>query len=77
MSSEAIAKLPSPLKNLVAASVANSSVNSETKPGVDEWIEKVASGQVGKAEALKARLGFVIRCARGHTSRPPRTLILN
>ena len=55
MSSDAIAKLPSPLKDLVAASVADSSVNSETKPEVDGWIEKVASGQVGKAESLRVR----------------------
>jgi hypothetical protein len=55
MSSDAIAKLPSPLKDLVAASVADSSVSSEAKPEVDEWIEKVASGQVGKAESLKVR----------------------
>ncbi|KAF9783319.1 hypothetical protein BJ322DRAFT_1070150 [Thelephora terrestris] len=53
MSSEAIAKLPSPLKDLVAASVSEASVDSEAKPGVDEWIEKVASGQFGKAESLK------------------------
>lgn len=56
MSSDAIAKLPSPLKDLVAASVAESSVNSETKPEVDEWIEKVANGQVGKAESLKVSM---------------------
>jgi aminoacyl tRNA synthase complex-interacting multifunctional protein 1 len=56
MSSEAIAKLPSPLKDLVAASVSEASVDSEAKPGVDEWIEKVASGQFGKAESLKASL---------------------
>lgn len=56
MSSDAIAKLPSPLKELVTAAVADSSVNSETKPEVDEWIEKVASGQVGKAESLKVHL---------------------
>ena len=56
MSSDAIAKLPSPLKDLVAASVADSSVSSETKPEVNEWIEKVASGQVGKAESLKVRV---------------------
>lgn len=53
MSSVAIAKLPSPLKDLVTGSVAHSSVNAETKPEVDEWIEKVANGQVGKAESLK------------------------
>ena len=56
MSSDAIAKLPSPLKDLVAASVAHSSVSSETKPEVDEWIEKVASGQFGNAESLKVCL---------------------
>ena len=53
MSSGSIAKLPSPLKDLVVASVADSSVNSEAKAEVDEWIEKVANGQVGKAESLK------------------------
>lgn len=53
MSSVAIAKLPSPLKDLVTGSVAHSSVNAETKPEVDEWIEKAANGQVGKAESLK------------------------
>ena len=53
MSSASIAKLPSPLKDLVVASVADSSVNSEAKAEVDEWIEKVANGQVGKAESLK------------------------
>lgn len=56
MSSDAIAKLPSPLKDLVAASVADSSVSSETKPEVDEWIEKVANGQFGKVESLKVHL---------------------
>ena len=56
MSSDAIAKLPSPLKDLVAASVADNSVSSGTKPEVDEWIERVASGQVGKAESIKVRL---------------------
>ena len=56
MSSDAIAKLPSPLKDLVAASVADSSVSSETKPEVNEWIEKVAGGHVGKAESLKVCL---------------------
>jgi aminoacyl tRNA synthase complex-interacting multifunctional protein 1 len=56
MSSDAIAKLPSPLRDLVTASVTDGSVNSKTKPEVDEWIEKVASGQVGKSESLKVRL---------------------
>jgi hypothetical protein len=65
MSSDAIAKLPSPLKDLVAASVADSSVSSEAKPEVNEWIEKVASGQVGKAESLKVRLGRLLGC--GHS----------
>ena len=55
MSSNEIAKLPSPLKNLVAASVTDSSVSSETKPEVNEWIEKVASGQLGKVESLQVR----------------------
>ena len=53
MSSDTISKLPSPLKDLVAASATDSSVGSEAKPAVDEWIEKVASGQVGQAEFLK------------------------
>ena len=56
MFSDAIAKPPSPLRDLVAASVADILVSSETKPEVNEWIEKVASGQVGKAESLKVRL---------------------
>ena len=43
MSSDTIAKLPSPLKGLVTALAANSPV--ETKPQINEWIEKVASGQ--------------------------------
>lgn len=59
MSSGAIAKLPSPLKDLVAASVADSSVNSETKPEVEEWIEKVASGKVGSPESFKVNLHVV------------------
>jgi len=64
MSSDAIAKLSSPLKDLVAASVADSSVSSGTKPRVDEWIEKVASGQVGKAESIKVQLHRRFGC--GH-----------
>jgi len=65
MSSDAIAKLPSPLKDLVAASVADSSVSSETKPEVNEWIEKVAGGHVGKAESLKVRLRRGLGCIHG------------
>jgi aminoacyl tRNA synthase complex-interacting multifunctional protein 1 len=53
MSSDAISKLPSPLKDLVAASVTDSSVSSETKPEVNEWIDKVANGHVGQAGSLK------------------------
>ena len=64
MSSNAIAKLPSPLKDLVTASVADSSVSSETKPEVNKWIEKVASGQFGKAESLKVQIHR--RLAYGH-----------
>ena len=56
MSSDAIAKLPSALKDLVAASVADSSVDSEAKPEVNGWIEKAASGQVGETGSLKVRL---------------------
>ena len=65
MSSDAISKLPSPLRDLVAASVADSSVSSETKPEVDEWIGKVASGQVGQAGSLKVRLHHRLRCGYG------------
>ena len=65
MSSDAISKLPSLLKDLVAASVADGSVSSETKPEVNEWIEKVASGQVGQAGSLKVRLHRRLR--RGHS----------
>ena len=65
MSSDAIAKLPSLLKDLVAASVADTSASSETKPEVNEWIEKVASGQVGKAESLKVRLHCRLECGHG------------
>ena len=64
MSTDAIAKLPSPLKDLVATSVADSSVSSETTQEVDEWIEKVAGGQVGKAESLKVHL-------RSHSRKSP------
>lgn len=64
MFSGAISKLPSPLKDLVAASVADGSVSSETKPEVNEWIEKVASGQVGQAGSLKVRLHRHLRCRR-------------
>lgn len=56
MSSDAIAKLPPPLRDLVAASVTDGSVGSGTKPEADEWIEKVASGQVGKPESLKVQI---------------------
>ena len=56
MSSDAIAKLSSPLRDLVAASVADSSVSSEAKSEVTEWIEKAASGQVGETGSLKVRL---------------------
>ena len=64
MSSDAIAKLPSPLKDLVVASVPDSSVSSETKPEVNEWIEKVASGLVGNAESLKVRFHRRSECRR-------------
>jgi hypothetical protein len=53
MSSDAISKLPSPLKDLVVASVTDSSVSSEAKPEVSEWIEKVAGGQFRQAGSLK------------------------
>jgi len=56
MSSDAIAKLPLPLQDLVTASVADRSGGTQTNPEVNEWIEKVASGQVGDAESLKVRL---------------------
>ena len=62
MSSDAISKLPSPLKDLVVASVADGSVNSESKPEVDGWIEKVASGQVGQPESLKVRFHCRLGC---------------
>lgn len=65
MSSDAISKLPSPLRDLVAASVADSSVSSETKPEVNEWIDKVASGQVGQTDSLKVRLHHRLRCGHG------------
>jgi len=65
MSSDAISKLPSPLRDLVAASVADSSVISETKPEVNEWIDKVASGQVGQAGSLKVRLHHRLKCGHG------------
>jgi len=61
MSSNAIAKLPPPLKDLVTASVARSG-GSETNPEVNEWIEKVVSGQVGKPESLKVRLRRRLGC---------------
>jgi hypothetical protein len=48
MSSDATSKITYPLKDLVAVSVADSSVSSETK--LDE---KVAGGQVGQAGSLK------------------------
>jgi len=66
MSSDAIAKLPHPFKDLVAVSVADNSVSSGTKPEVDEWIERVASGQIGKAESIKAWLRR--RFGHGHVS---------
>jgi hypothetical protein len=62
MSSDAISKLPSPLKDLVVASVADSSVSSESKLEVNEWIEKVASGQVGQPESLKVRFRCRLGC---------------
>ena len=62
MSSDAIAKLPPPLKDLVAASVVNRSGGSETNPEVNEWIEKVASGHIGKAESLQVRFHYRFRC---------------
>jgi len=64
MSSDAIAKLPLPLKDLVTASVADRSGGSEKNPEVDEWIEKVASGQVGKVESLKVRFHCHFECGR-------------
>ena len=70
MSSDAIAKLPSPLKDLVTVSVTHSSVNAESKPEVDEWIEKVANGQVGKAESLKVSRS----CLLGAFYVPPTSL---
>ena len=68
MSSDAIAKLPPPLKDLVAAAVADSPGGSKINPEVNEWIEKVASGQVGKAESLKVRLHLYLGC--GHVWLP-------
>ena len=68
MSSNAIAKLPPPLKDLVTASVADRSGGSETNPEVNEWIEKVVSGQVGKPESLKVRLRCRLGC--GHARLP-------
>ena len=64
MSSDAIAKLPSPLKDLVAASVADSSGGSAANPKVNEWIEMVARGHVGKAESLKVRFHCRFGCGR-------------
>jgi hypothetical protein len=55
-SAAAIAKLPLRLRELVNGVIKDSSVNSEDKPEVTQWIEKVASGQVGKAEGLKVCL---------------------
>jgi len=62
--SDPITKLPPPLKDLVAASAINSSGGSQTNPGVNEWIEKVASGQVETTGSLKVRLHRCLEC--GH-----------
>jgi len=52
-SSESIAKLPTPLRDLITKAIKHDSVNSEDKIEVTQWIEKVANGEVGKAEGLK------------------------
>lgn len=52
-----IAELHTSLKDLVAASVAGSSVNFETELEVNERIElKAASSQVGQTESPKVQL---------------------
>ena len=68
MSSDAITKLPPPLKDLITASVADTSGGSETNPEVNEWIEKVVSGQVGKPESLKVQPRRRLGC--GHAQLP-------
>lgn len=47
---EAIAKLPTPLRELVTSAAKDS---KEENPEVAQWIEKVASGEVSKPERLK------------------------
>ena len=50
----AIAKLHSPLKELVAGVAdAHHGKSEKDKAEVTEWIENVAAGQVGKPETLK------------------------
>lgn len=55
--SDAIVELH-PSRDLIAASIINASGSggSEIIPGVNEWIEKVASGQIRIAGSIKVRL---------------------
>jgi aminoacyl tRNA synthase complex-interacting multifunctional protein 1 len=50
---DSIAKLPTPLRDLVASAIKHHSVNTEEKVEVSQWIDKVAAGEVGKAKGLK------------------------
>ncbi|KAJ2993396.1 hypothetical protein NUW54_g7729 [Trametes sanguinea] len=63
--SAALAKLPSPLKDLVAGAVQDGSEDfgksEKDKAEVAEWIDKVAQGDVAKPEKFQMWL-FTARC---------------
>jgi aminoacyl tRNA synthase complex-interacting multifunctional protein 1 len=59
-SQAAISKLPSPLKELVLSAVKADDgqafgTSEKEKAEVADWIEKVAAGDVAKAETLKVK----------------------
>ena len=63
----ALAKLPSPLKDLVTGAVQGGSEDfgksEKDKAEVTQWIEKIAEGSVAKPENLKvSTLAARVRC---------------
>ena len=56
----AVVKLQSPLKELVSGAAQDGSTefgkNEKDKKEVEEWIEKVAGGNIVKPESLKVRI---------------------